>query len=121
AVLEAGSAAWSVLPSPRWGGGEGGGACNKIERTWGKIHVHTLTPSPNPPPQAGEGADRVRRLMRMLARASRYKRPATALQFFQQTLRWGHPRIDGSSFLTRCSTSLHSAGVSFTAPTNWVV
>jgi len=38
-----------------------------------------------------------------------------------QALRWGYPRIDGSSFLTRCSTSVHSAGVSFTEPTNWLV
>ena len=38
-----------------------------------------------------------------------------------QTLRWGYPRIDGSSLLTRSSTSVHSAGVSFTEPTNWLV
>src|SRR5262249_21116992 len=37
------------------------GACNKIEGTCKKIHLHTLThPLPNPP-QAGEGADRIRR------------------------------------------------------------
>src|SRR5262249_55100988 len=60
-------------------------------------------------------------IIRVLLRASMVQRPATASRLYRQTLRRGHPRIDGNSFLTRCSTSLHSAGVSFTAPTNWLV
>ena len=36
---------------------------------------------------------------------------------FEPRLR-GQPRIDGSSLRTRSSTALHSAGVSFTDPTN---
>src|SRR5262245_9640256 len=41
-----------LRPPPRWGGRDGGGARRKIERA-------RAPPSPNPPPQTGEGAHRV--------------------------------------------------------------
>src|SRR5262249_60162410 len=61
-------------PPAKAGGGEGGG----MQQDRFDLHKGTCAhtpPLPNPPPQAGEGADRVRRSRRVhSARECRYRR-----------------------------------------------
>src|SRR5262249_26090830 len=51
-IWKNGRAGQAVHPPPRWGGGEGGGACNKIEGTC-KQFTCALTPSPTLPRKRG--------------------------------------------------------------------